>query len=424
MASTDIPADKARYGRFTEIYERNESTLHSILDEAAAGTLQSPVASTLGNYYGACMDEARIESEGMRPVQALMKVATSVRSPKTFDSAVAKLHSMAIPVLFRFTPTPDFVDATMMIGEMNQGGLGLPDKDYYLNDDERSKGVREGYREHVAAILSLGGMKAQQAKKAADDVMRIETEIAKVAMDRADRRNPENVYHKIDRAGVTKLVPQLDWENYFETLGVPAVQEITVDNPAFFAQMNKMREDIDAKSWRNYFSWQVLHHTASLLPNEFVAENFKLSQLISGATELPPRWKRCVSSTDSALGELLAQPYLERMFSPAAKQGVDAMVRGISAAFGEVVRNLDWMSDDTKERALGKLGTMNPMFGYPEKWKTYEWEVGEVYGDNVLASRRFELARDLQKIGKPYDRSEWFMSPPTTNAYYNPQARD
>ncbi len=423
LANTEIPADKSRYGRFTQIYERNEETLHAVLEEARAGKLQSPVAAKIGAYYGTCMDEEAIEKAGTKAIKPLLAIAKSVRNTKTLDAAIRNLHKNGISVLFHLGSTPDFVDATKMVGDLGQGGLGLPDRDYYLKDDERSKTIRTAYLSHVGAMFGLVGMSKKKAIAAAADVIEIETALAKVTMPRVERRDPENIYHKIDRTGVEKLVPTFDWTAYFAAIGIPEIQEITVDSEAFFAHLNTIRGDVKAGAWKNYLSWHVLHKTASLLPKAFVDENFKLSQTISGAKELPPRWKRCVSSTDDALGELLAQPYLERMFTPAAKEGADAMVQGITGAFGRVVGGLDWMSDETKTKALAKLGTVSPMFGYPATWKSYDWSIDtKSHASNVMTSRRFEKARDLAKIGKPYDRSEWFMTPQTTNAYYNPQA--
>jgi putative endopeptidase len=423
LSSTEIPSDKARYGRFTQIFERNEATLHAVLEEARAKTLKSPVAEKIGAYYGACMDEEAVEKAGTSAIKPLLGIVKTVKNTKTLDAAIAKLHKNSISVLFRFGSTPDFVDATKMVGDMNQGGLGLPDRDYYLKEDDRNKGIRKAYQEHVAAMLVLGGMSKSAAAKGAADVMKIETEIAKVSMPREDRRDPRNIYHKIDRTGVEKLVPSFNWASYFKTVGTPNIKEITVDSEKFFGSLNGLRETVKPTAWRSYLTWHILHKTARLLPKAFVAENFKLSQAISGAKELPPRWKRCVSSTNGALGELVAQPYLERMFTPAAKAGADAMVNGITTAFGKILTDIEWMTEETKTKAFAKLGTISPMFGYPDTWKSYDWEVNPGnYAANALASSSYEKARDLAKIGKPYDRSEWFMSPQTTNAYYNPQA--
>lgn len=423
LAKTEIPADKARYGRFTQIYERNEATLHAVLTEAQQGTLQSPVAEKIGAYFGACMDEAAIEKAGTAALKPLLGIVKGVRNTKTLDKAVAQLHNRGISVLFGIASTPDFADATKMVADMSQGGLGLPDRDYYLKDDERSLGLRKAYQEHIAAMLMLNGMAKNAAGKAATDILKIETELAKVTMARADRRNPENIYHKIDRAGLEKLVPTVDWSAYFTALGFSDIQEITVDSEEFFGSLNSLRESVKPAAWKNYLTWHILDATASALPKKFVDQNFKMSQLLTGAQELPPRWKRCVGSTNSALGELVAQPYLERMFGPEAKAGADSMVSAITTAFATTVNGLEWMSAETKAKALNKLDSMSPMFGYPATWKSYEWTVDA--GDhaaNVFASRSFEKARDLAKIGKPYDRSEWFMPPQTTNAYYNPLA--
>jgi putative endopeptidase len=423
LSSTEIPADKARYGRFTQIFERNEATLHAVLDEARAGTLEGPVAAKIGSYYGACMDEEAVEKAGTSAIKPLLATVKTVKNKKSLDAAIGVLHKNAISVLFRFSSTPDFIDATKMIGDMNQGGLGLPDRDYYLKDDERNTGIRKAYETHVAAMLVLGGLSKSAAAKGAADVLKIETEIAKVSMTRESRRDPANIYHKIDREGVEKLVPSFNWSNYFKTVGTPNIKEITVDSENFFSSLGGLRESVKPAAWRSYLTWHILHKSAPLLPKAFVEENFKLAQAISGAKELPPRWKRCVSSTDRALGELVAQPYLERMFTPAAKAGADAMVQGITKAFGKVLNDITWMTEETRAKALAKLGTISPMFGYPDAWKEYDWDVDPAsHAANALTSSSYERARDLAKIGKPYDRSEWFMSPQTTNAYYNPQA--
>ncbi len=423
LSNTEIPADKARYGRFTQIYERNEATLHAVLEESRAGTLKSPTAAKIGAYYGACMDEEAVEKAGTKAISPLLSMVKTVKNTKSLDAAVATLHANSVSVLFRFSSTPDFVDATKMIGDMNQGGLGLPDKDYYLKDDEWHNGIREAYQEHVEAMLVLGGVSKKAASKGATDVMDIETQIAKFSMSRESRRDPANIYHKIDREGVEKLIPSFAWDKYFKTAGISDIKEITVDSEEFFSSLGGLRESVKPAAWRSYLTWHILHKSASILPKAFVAENFKLSQAISGAKELAPRWKRCVKSTDHALGELLAQPYLERMFTPAAKAGADAMVQGITKAFGKTLNDINWMSEETRTKAQAKLGTISPMFGYPDAWKNYDWDVDPAnHAANSLTSSRYERKRELAKIGKPYDRSEWFMSPQTTNAYYNPQA--
>lgn len=423
IAKTEIPADYSRYGRFTEISERNESVLHDILEAARAGTLQSPVAERLAAHYGACMDEAGVERAGLQPIEPLLKVVAAVKDLQSLDSAIAAFHRQAIPALFHLGATPDFVDATKMIADLGQDGLGLPDRDYYFDAKERGKKLLAAYEEHVAALLTLSGFDPARAKLGAADVLRIETALAKASMDRAERRDPEKVYHRLERAGVEKLVPNFDWKRYFAALGFPNIEEINVDAPPFFARLASLRTEEKPVAWRNYLTWSLLRTVASTLPKRFDDEDFKLIQLLSGAKEQPVRWKRCVRATSDELGELLAQPYLERRFGPGAKSAADAMVKGISGAFEETVRGLGWMTEPTKQKALQKLAKISPLFGYPEKWKSYDWEVNpSSYAGNSLRSAAYEKARELGKVGKTYDRSEWFMTPQTTNAYYNPQA--
>lgn len=423
LANTEIPADKSRYGRFTQIYERNEAALHAILEKARTKTLNSPVAEKIGSYYGACMDEAAVEKAGTTAIKPLLAIANSVKNTKSLDAAIAQLHKNGVSAVFRLSSSPDYVDATKMIAEMTQGGLGLPDRDYYLKDDDRNKTIRQAYEKHIAAMFVLNGMQLREAGRAAADVLKIESQLAKASMTRELRRNPENIYHRIEIEGVSKLVPSFDFKAYFAGLGFPNIKNITVDSTEFFSSLEALRKRATAKMWRNYLTWHVLDSHASLLPKAFVDQNFKMAQHLSGAKTLPPRWKRCVSATDHGLGEMLAQPYLEEMFTPAAKAGVDSMVKGISKAFAVVVKDLDWMSDATKVKAQEKLVSMSPLFGYPASFRLYDFKVDSTnYASNVMASRVHEKSRDLAKIGKTYDRSEWFMSPQTTNAYYNPQA--
>jgi predicted metalloendopeptidase len=419
IASTQIPADKSRYGRFTEIYERNEETLHSILEEARTGKLTSPIAQKIGSFYGACMDEDAVEKAGVAPIRPLLKSINT----KNLAATIANLHQHKVRVLFHFDSTPDFKDATRVIGEISQSGLGLPDRDYYLSKDKRFEDIRKAYVDHVQAMMALSGMSKAKAAAAAKDVMAVEMEIAKASLSREKLRDPQATYNKIDRDGVAKLAPAFDWNAYYKGMGIAEVKDITVQSKSYVERMSQLiAKDIKPAQWKNYFTWQVLDSTASLLPKKFVDQNFAMSQKLSGAKELPVRWKRCTSATDSALGELLAQPFLDRRFGPEAKKAADEMVQGISQAFRESVADLEWMSPETRAKAAAKQEKMAYLIGYPEKWRKYDWKVDKAYAGNVLASRQYEVNRELKKIGKPYDRSEWYMSPPTVNAYYNPLA--
>lgn len=420
LASTEIPADKSRWGRgFSEVQERNEKVLREILDEARQGS-EDPDLARLGTYYGACMDEESIEKAGLAPLAELLASARAVKDSKSLQAAVRQLHSHGVWVLFDISAMQDFKNATEVIAYLDQNGLGLPDRDYYFRDDEKSESIRKAYQEHVERMLVLAGLPQKQAKKAVGDVMAIESGLAKVSKTRVERRDPEALYNKVDRAGVAKLAPKFDWNAYFTSLGIPQVQDIVVTSVPFFEGVEKLMGSVKPEQWRNYLQWHVVRAYAGSLPKAFVDESFRMSKVLTGQEEIEPRWKRCVASTDRALGEILAQPWVERRFGGESKAATEQMVLEISKAFGRELRELEWMDDDTRARAFEKLDAVAYQIGYPRKWKSYEWEVSGRHAGNVLSSRAYELRRSLSKIGQPLDPDEWYMTPPTVNAYYSP----
>lgn len=421
LEATEIPADRGRYSRFNEIHDRNIEVLRKILEAAAQAKTSDPVTKAIGSYYGACMNEAAIEKAGLSGIEPLLEAARSVRNERTLFKALIPFHTRGIWPLFNIGPEADFKDSGMMILFVDQGGLGLPDRDYYLEDKKEIAKVRELYKKHVARMLELSGYKKRRAQRAAKSIFAIEKALAKVSMSRVERRDPAAIYHKVDRAGLAKLVPDFPWNVYFKALDYPAIQEISVTAPEFFKRLNDIYGDFPRRAWRDYLTWHALHATAPTLPKKFVDEDFVLTSALTGAESLRPRWKRCVAAVDGALGEYLAQPFVDQMFAGESKTAAETMVREIKAAFRTVVTDIDWMTPETKKRALEKLGTMADLIGYPATWKTYDFPITpDNYAKNSLAARRFETHRDLGKVGKPTDRSEWFMTPQTVNAYYNP----
>ena len=426
LAKTEIPADRATYGRFTEIADRNEATLHDILDKAAAaakaGKSADPVSQKIGTYYGACMDEKRVEKAGLKPIAGLLKTVHKVRNLRSLNHALTELAGSEIPVPFNIGAEADFKDATHEILWMEQAGLGLPDRDYYLSDKPKMESVRKSYREHLVRVFTLVGQSKARAGHAADDVIRIETALAKASKPRQELNDPKGVYNKVDRAGLAKMAPNLDWDAYFKGLGHPAIDEISVNAPAFMTEVSSLMKAEKPSAWQSYLTYHVVSSATPALPKRFVDAQFDLAKILTGATEQRPRWKRCVAATDDAMGEYLAQPFVAERFSGSSKDSANQMLSQIGDAFTAEVKKLDWMSPDTKQKALAKLTAMTHHIGYPDKWRTYDFEVGPVYGDDFLAARRFDQNYDLDKVGKPVDRGQWGMTPPTVNAYYNPVA--
>lgn len=423
VARTEIPGDEASWIRsFSEIARRNEAELRRILEEASKGAQRDEVTRKIGDYYAACMDEAAVESAGTKPVEDLLGKARRVRDPASIGAVLAELHSRRIWAVFDIAAAQDFKDATRVIANLDQNGLGLPDRDYYLKDDDKSKALRKTYVEHVERMMRLAGLAPAAAKAAAGDVMSVETELAKVSKTRVERRDPKGLYNKVSRAELAKLAPEFPWEAYFKGVGRADIQEINVTSVAFFEGMSKLLRSARPGAWQSYLAWHVVRSTAQALPKAFVDESFAMTSALSGQKEIMPRWRRCVRSTDLALGELLAQPFIRSSFPGESKEAAERMVHEISRAFAREVGLLDWMDAETKKRALAKLEAMAYLIGYPDKWREYDFAVeAKAYAKNALAARAFETRRDLAKIGKPFDRNEWQMSPPTVNAYYDPQ---
>jgi putative endopeptidase len=423
LAKTEIPADEARWVRsFNEIDKHNETELKRILEQAAKAKTPEPLTKKIGDYYGACMDEPAVEAAGAKPIADLLAKAKKVKDAKTIGALVTELHARRIFPIFDISGDQDFGDATKIIAQLDQAGLGLPDRDYYVKEDDKSKAIRAEYVAHVERMMKLAGYPEKDAKQAAADAMNVETELAKVSKTRVERRDPKGLYNKINRDGIAKTTPAFPWDDYFKGLGIAEAKEVNVTSVPFFEGVNKLLGSIKAPAWQNYLAWQVVHSTAGLLSKSFVDEAFKLQAMLTGQKEIRPRWKRCVDATDGALGELVAQPFIQANFAGESKKAAEEMVQQISAAFARGVDKLDWMDAKTKARAQEKRKMMAYLIGYPSKWRSYDFPVDpKAYAQNALASGAFEQKRRLSKIGKPLDREEWQMSPPTVNAYYDPQ---
>jgi putative endopeptidase len=426
IKSNPIPPDQSSWDTYSKMQDENRARLRGILEAAAAPDAKRDAATQkIGDYYSACTDEKAIESKGDDPLKPELDRITHLASKKELADVVAAM--VDDNVLFRFNSTQDFRDADQVIAEADQGGLGLPDRDYYLKEDKKSVDLRQAYVAHVEKMFELLGDKPAVAATEAQTVIRIETALAKGSMTRVERREPKNLDHKMTSGEFEKIAPEFQWQVYFTKVGLPSVPSLNVASPGFFKALNAEIEKENLADWKIYLRWHLVHSYAPFLSSAFLNQNFAFyGKTLQGQQELQPRWKRCTEYVDDDLGEALGQVYVEKYFSPEAKQEALKMVKEIDAAMAQDIDSLSWMSATTKQQALVKLRGMANKIGYPDKWRDYS-KLEIVRGDelgNVERARQFEFARQLAKIGKPLDRGEWDMTPPTVNAYYNPQMND
>ena len=424
MKSNPIPPAYPRWGSFTELQEHNQEVLHSILEEAAKDKAAKPGSNRqkIGDFYASCMDESQIEAAGLKPLEAEFAKIAKIKDSASLQAEVARLQTAGVNAIFGIGSEPDFKNSSQMIAAAGQGGLGLPDRDYYTRDDDKSKQLRADYVQHVTNIFKLLGDSDAAAAAEAKTVMDIETRLAKASMNRVDQRDPDKVYHKMSLAQFHELAPNVNWEGFLKEIGAPAVNEIDVNQPEFFKEASAAWAAVPIADWQVYLRWQFVHSVAASLPTKFVEENFNFyGKTLTGTKEMLPRWRRCVQATDGQLGEALGQFYVERAFPPEAKAKALEMVRNLIAALRDDLATLDWMSPATREQAAKKLAAIQLKIGYPDKWRDYSaFHVNRgPYVENVQHGREFETAYDLGKIGKPVDRSLWRMTPPTVNAYYS-----
>ena len=422
-----IPPDRSRWGRFDELAERNLAIERQILEKAAVPSdSRSRVEQEIGDYYAACMDESAIDAKGIEPIASLLARIDQVASKQDLVNEVVRLHQHGIRVLFNFYARPDAKNASIEIASVDQGGIGLPDREYYLKTDPHSVELRKQYEQHVSAMFDLlakvEGKRAAGAQGEAQTVMTVETALAKASMDRVARRNPNNTYHKMTTGELAGLTPDFEWKAYLRNIGAP-VNSLNVVVPDFVKALNPLIENTSLADLKTYFTWHVLLANADLLPRAFREENFNFFEhILRGTKEMQPRWKQCVESTDHSLGEALGQKFVEVAFSGPSKAKALELVGEIEKQMSTDIQTAAWMTPATKEQALAKLKLVTNKIGYPEKWRDYssvKIARGDYFGDAVRA-REFEVHRNLAKIGKPVDKSEWGMTPPTVNAYYSP----
>ena len=427
MKNNPLPADKARFGRFDELQERNYATLRAILEETAAKKTRNAVEQKVGDYYAACMDTKSIDALGTKPIQPLLRRVAAIKDRATLMDTAAWLHTQGVNVLFSFRPGPDLHNAQLMIANVGQGGYSLPDRDYYLKDDERSNDVRAKYAAHVQKMFELLGDKPEAAAASAKSVLKIETELARAAMDRTMLRDPKNRDHKMKLEELVAIAPNLQLTKYFEGTGAPKFSEVNVVSPSFFKSINPLLETIPVDDWKTYVRWHVLRSATPMLPDAFVQESFNFNgRFLNGQKELEARWKRCVRYTDGDLGEALGELYVAKTFGRDGKERTLKLVEAIEHAMGENLKTLEWMTEETKKASYEKLHALRNNIGYPNKWRDYSSVVvkrNDAFG-NAQRAAVFETNRVMKKIGNSVDRSEWGMTPPTVNAYYRPSMND
>jgi len=425
LKNNPIPADQSSWGRFTELEERNREILRQILEEAAKpDPARDAVAQKIGDYYAACMDEKAIDAKGLSPLEPELTRIRDLKDKPQLADEIARLHRSGIAALFEFSSGQDAKDSTAVIAQADQGGIGLPDRDYYLKDDAKSVELRQKYVTHVQRMFELAGEKPDRAKADAAVVMRIETALAKGSLDNVSRRDPEKVYHKMSKRELEALSPGFRWSRYFTGSGSPEFQSLNVAWPDFFKAVDAEIASASLADWKTYLTWYAIHSRARILPTAFAKENFDFyGRTLTGAGEMRPRWKRCVDFTDAELGEALGRKFVERTFGAQGKERTLKMVDALEKALGQDIQTLPWMSPATKQAALVKLKAIANKIGYPDKWRDYSSVAirrDDALGNDYRANA-FEFQRELDKIGKPVDKAEWEMTPPTVNAYYDAQ---
>lgn len=429
-----IPPDQTSWSVYAKLYQDNLIFLHGMLEQAAQRDAQrNAVTQQIGDFYAACMDEAAVEKRGLTAIQPELDAIAQLKSARELTPLVARLqliyyrYSYNGSLLFSAGSTQDPDDSEQVIADVDQGGLAMPDRDYYIKDDAKSKETRERYLQHVQRVFELIGDGPAAAKQNAETVLRLETAMAKASLTRVERRDPHKLVHKMKVADLIQLAPSLDWLAYYHEMQYPEIGILNVDEPEFIKELNALLSSESIESWKSYLRFHVADTSSPYLSSKFVEENFDFyRKYLRGAKEMQPRWKRCVQYVNYDLGEALGQVYVAKVFSPELKQSTLDMLRRIEDAMGARIKALDWMSPETKQQALTKLAGIRNKIGYPDHWRDYSSVkiMRDDFAGNVERAHQFESRREINKIGKPVDHGEWDISAPTVDAYYNPQMND
>ena len=428
IKSNPIPADQARWDVYSKLQDDNQRFLWGLLEQAAKpDPNRTPVQREIGDFFYSCMDEATVNRLGSTPLNPDLRRISDLKSTRDLAAYLGRTHLTAGDVIFPFASNQDFENSDSVIGFADAGGLGLPDRDYYTKTDAKSEETRKKYVEHVARMLQLIGESAQAAAADAKVVMEIETAMAKATLTRVETRDPYKLFHKMTPAQLQALTPAFRWNDYLETRGAPQMSVFNVTQPEFYKALSVLFQTRSLNDWKAYLRWHLVHAEAAYLSQPFVQANFDFyNKHLRGVEQMRPRWKRCVALVDGELGEALGQVFVEKTFPPDMKAKTLAMTKEIESAMQSEIEQLPWMSAVTKQKALEKLHGVVNKIGYPDHWRDYSSIkiTREDFLANVQGADMFEARRDMAKIGKPVDRGEWGMTPPTVNAYYNGQMND
>ena len=424
-----IPADQVRWGSFGLLAERNQWLLYKDLEVAAKpSSSRTPLEAKYGDFYASCMDVDAVNAKGATPLKPALDRIAGLNDKKQLATVLTELARQdGTDAIFNFGVEQDEKDSSQQIAGLRQGGLGLPDRSYYIEKSERETKIRDQYMEHMTKMFQLAGDTPEQATGEAKSVMAIETALAEGSLSRTDLREPANRYHIKTVAELKQIAPTFEWSDYFDKIGIGSFDTLNVGQPGFFEALNKQIDSESLDAWKSYLRWHAIHDAAPWLSDNFVQENYNFyNATLQGAKELQPRWKRCTRVTDMALGEAVGQDWVKKNFPPAAKENMTKLVAALDKALGEDIQQLPWMGDATKKQAEAKLALYRNKIGYPNNWRDYSKftvERDDLLG-NISRGDEFEQQRNLNKLGKPVDEAEWGMTPPTVNAYYNPSMND
>ncbi|HEX8956070.1 MAG TPA: M13 family metallopeptidase, partial [Burkholderiaceae bacterium] len=421
LADNPIPADRSRYSAYDEVMERNLRDLKDIVEEA--GKADSGAAHLVADFYHSGMDEAAIEAAGTKPIAPMLEHIKNIKNRQGLLDVLAEQTRTGMQPLYTFFVDQDARNTQRYIPQLAQGGIGLPDRDYYVKTDAKTRKIREQYLAHVEKMFTLLGETPAQAKADAATVMRMETRLARASMTNVEQRDPKATYHLMDLQKFSALDRKVDWVHYFAQIGLTAPGDMNVAEPKFFAEADHMLDTVPLQDWQTYLRWNLVRNSAPVLSKEFVDANFDFyGRILAGTKENQARWKRVLRTLDGEVGEALGELYVAKHFGPDAKAGALEMVDNIKTAMREDINSLEWMTPETKKHALEKLDTLSVKIGYPDKWRDYSSLkiTADDFAGNVERANAFEFKRNLNKLGKPIDRDEWGMTPPTVNAYYNP----
>ena len=424
LKSTEIPASESRWGTFNILADNNNVILRQVLEAASAN--KNPAGSDaqlIGDFYSSCMDEKAIEKAGIKPIKPFLDAIATVKTTNDLQRQIGLLHNAGIPSVFSFGGGPDLKNSNSVIANAGQGGLSLPNRDYYTNTDDKSAEIRAKFVEYVTNMFTHLGDSPDVAAANAKIVIEMQTRLAKASLTPVERRNPDNNYNKIALSSAQEVTPNFSWQSYLTTRNAPAISELNLVPNKFFAEVNSMMKDTSIADWKTYLRFMTVNSAAPMLAKKYSDEHFNFfNRYLSGQKERQPRWKTCVQQTDNNLGEALGFEYAKRAFTPAAKARMNELIDNLMAAMTDRVSNLAWMSDTTKEQARAKLATFKRKIGYTDNPRGYKGLTidRKGYASNQLRSNQFQIARNFQDIGKPRDRTRWGFSPPTVNASYSP----